>query len=49
MSELELKRLNELVEEIILCGEIWNDPNWENLDEWNELIEKKIKYEEDEL
>ena len=42
MNELELKRLNELKEEIRLCGEIWNDPTWENLDEYMKLREKEL-------
>ena len=35
----DLNRLNDLREEIRLCGEIFNDKNWESIDEWNRLCE----------
>ena len=40
MDVFELKRFEYLMEEIKLCGEIYNDAKWENLDEWNRLIKK---------
>ena len=36
----ELKKLMELRNEIMLCGEIYNDCNWENYDLYNELVKK---------
>tara|TARA_R110001632_G_scaffold209749_1_gene334544 strand:- start:483 stop:632 length:150 start_codon:yes stop_codon:yes gene_type:complete len=49
MSELELKRLNELLEEIKLCGEIYNDKKWKNYKEYWRLRNKELKYETNEL
>ncbi len=40
MSKNELKKLMELRNEIMLCGEIYNDRNWENYDLYNELVKK---------
>jgi len=40
MSKKELKKLMELRNEIMLCGEIYNDCNWENYDLYNELVKK---------
>jgi len=35
----DLNKLNDLREEIMLCGEIYNDKNWKSIDEWNRLCE----------
>ena len=35
----DLNKLNDLREEIMLCGEVYNDKNWESLDDWNRLCE----------
>ena len=35
--ELKKMRYNELKNEIKLCGEIYKDNDWVNLNEWNEL------------
>lgn len=43
MKNQEKKRLNELKQEIKLCGQIYEDPNWENFNEYYELLEKEIK------
>ena len=37
MSEKELKRLNELRNEIMLVGEIYNDKLWKNYKEYHKL------------
>ena len=37
MKVLELVRLNELRNEIILCGEIYNDKLWKNYKEYHKL------------
>ena len=37
MKVNELKRLNELRNEIILCGEIYNDKLWKNYKEYHKL------------
>ena len=51
--ELKKMRYNELKNEIKLCGEIYKDNDWVNLNEWNELrkmfsneqILQNVKYE----
>jgi hypothetical protein len=35
----DLNKLNDLREEIRLCGEVYNDKNWKSIDEWNRLCE----------
>ena len=35
----DLNRLNDLREEIRLCGEVYNDKNWKSINEWNRLCE----------
>ena len=35
--ELKKMRYNELKNECKLCGEIYKDNDWVNLNEWNEL------------
>ena len=45
MNKNELKRLNELKNEIKLCGEIYNDKSWKNYNEFNMLINKVNKNE----
>ena len=49
MNELELKRLNELKIEIMLCGEIYNDKKWKNYEEYWKLRNKELEYETKEL
>jgi hypothetical protein len=43
MKNQEKKRLKELKHEIRMCGQIYEDPNWENFNEYYELLEKEIK------
>ena len=38
MNEKNVIRLNELRNEIKLCGEIYNDKNWEHYEEYHKLI-----------
>ena len=40
MIKSELKKLMELRNEIMLCGEIYNDCNWKYYNVYNELVKK---------
>ena len=35
----DLNKLNDLREEIRLCGEVYFDENWKNRNEWSRLFE----------
>ena len=41
LNEKEIKKLKELENEIMLCGEIYNDKNWKNYEIFWKLNKKK--------